>query len=111
MADKTDELLSFPPYDYSQEQQTAFLEALKEELAYHYENNVMFRQFCDRKGFDPSEDIRNLEGIPPVAVSVYKELGGILNSVPKENVSFALQSSATSGRPSTIMVDKATSKR
>lgn len=111
MADKTDELLSFQPYDYSQEQQTAFLEALKEELTYHYENNEMFRQFCDRKGFNPMEDIKDLENIPPVAVSVYKELGGMLNSVPKEDVSFALQSSATSGRPSTIMVDKATSKR
>lgn len=111
MADKTDALLSFQPYDYSPEQQAAFLEALREELIYHYENNDMFRQFCDRKGFNPKEDIQDLESIPPVAVSVYKELGGMLNSVPKEDVSFALQSSATSGRPSTIMVDKTTSKR
>lgn len=111
MADKTDELLSFAPYDYSQGQEKAFLDGMKEELTYHYENNYMFRQFCDRKGFNPYEDITDLSKIPPVAVSVYKELGGMLNSVPKEDVSFALQSSATSGRPSTIMVDKTTSKR
>lgn len=111
MADKVDELLSFAPYDYSDEQQSAFMEALREELTYHYENNEMFRQFCARKGFNPTSEITNLSDIPPVAVSVYKELGGMLNSVPKEDVSFALQSSATSGRPSTIMVDKITSKR
>jgi len=111
MADKVAELLSFAPYDYSEEQESTFLEALQEELTYHYENNVMFRRFCDRKGFSPYDDIAYLESIPPVAVSVYKELGGMLNSVPKEDVSFALQSSATSGRPSTIVVDKTTSKR
>ncbi len=111
MADKVDELLSFAPYDYSTEQQEVFLEALQDELSYHYENNEMFRQFCDRKGFNPMERIVDLDSLPPVAVSVYKELGGMLNSVPKEDVSFALQSSATSGRPSTIMVDKITSKR
>lgn len=111
MADKVDELLSFAPYDYSAEQQSVFLEALQEELAYHYGNNEMFRQFCNRKGFNPKERITDLDSLPPVAVSVYKELGGMLNSVPKEDVSFALQSSATSGRPSTIMVDKTTSKR
>lgn len=111
MADKVDELLSFAPYDYSTEQQAVFLEALQDELSYHYENNEMFRQFCDRKGFNPKERINDLDSLPPVAVSVYKELGGMLNSVPKKDVSFALQSSATSGRPSTIMVDKTTSKR
>lgn len=111
MADKVDNLLAFAPYDHSPEQQSAFLESLQEELVYHYENNEMFRQFCDRKGFDPYVKIEDLSKIPPVAVSVYKELGGILNSVPKEDVSFALQSSATSGRPSTIVVDKTTSKR
>lgn len=111
MADKVEELLSFAPYDYSAEQESAFLEALQEELLYHYENNEMFRQFCDRKGYNPKEKITDLNSLPPVAVSVYKELGGMLNSVPKEDVSFALQSSATSGRPSTIMVDKTTSKR
>ncbi len=111
MADKVDELLSFAPYDYSGEQKSAFIAALQEELLYHYNNNGMFRQFCDRKRFNPYEKLTDLNSIPPVAVSVYKELGGMLNSVPKEDVSFALQSSATSGRPSTIMVDKTTSKR
>lgn len=111
MADKVDELLSLTPYDYSEEQQNIFNEALKEELIYHYDNNEMFRLFCLRKGFDPHEDFTSLNTLPPIAVSVFKELGSQLNSVPKDNVSFALQSSATSGRPSTIMVDKTTSKR
>lgn len=109
--DKTDFLLSFDPYDYGEDSQTAFINALKDELIYHYDNNDMFRKFCVRKNFDPHSDFSDLESLPPVAVSVFKELGGHLNSVPKEDVSFSLQSSATSGVPSTVTVDKITSKR
>lgn len=107
----TDALLAFDPYDYGEESDKTFNEALREELTYHYNNNDMFRNFCDRKGFDPSKESFSLEDLPAVAVSVFKELGGRLNSVPKEEVSFSLQSSATSGIPSTVTIDKVTSKR
>ena len=109
--DKTDILLGFDPYDYSEEAIKAFNEALIDELTYHYLHNDMFKNFCDRKGFDPKSWNGNMEELPPVAVSVFKELGSHLNSVPKEQVSFSLQSSATSGVPSTVTIDKLTSKR
>lgn len=107
---KTDELLELAPYDGSRETDALFMQALQEELIFHYEHNDMYRRFCDRKGFNPYKSFR-LEDIPPVSVSVFKELGFKLNSVPKEELTLALQSSATSGIPSTIVVDKETAKR
>ena len=88
-----------------------FLKALQEELIFHYENNEMYRQFCNRKGFDPHDELTDIEQIPPVSVSVFKELGFGLSSVPKDDIKLKLQSSATSGTPSTIVVDKITSRR
>lgn len=106
-----DELFALPAYADDKQQQRLFLKALQEELVFHYEHNEMYRQFCDRKGFDPHKEICSLEDIPPVAVSVFKDLGMGLASVPKEDIKLRLQSSATSGTPSTIVVDKITSKR
>ena len=107
---KTDELLELGPYDVSQDAEDLFMQALQEECIFHYEHNEMYQQFCDRKGFDPHKPF-TIEEMPPVSVSVFKELGFILNSVPKEDLTLALQSSATSGVPSTIVVDKETAKR
>ena len=106
-----DELFSLPAYADDEQQQALYLKALQKELIFHYENNDMYRKFCNRKGFDPYKEITSLEAIPPVAVSVFKDLGMGLASVPKENIKLRLQSSATSGTPSTIVVDKITNKR
>ena len=106
-----DELFNLPVYSDNEEQRSLYLKALQEELIFHYEHNEMYRQFCNRKGFDPYAEITSLEAIPPVAVSVFKDLGMGLASVPKEDIKLRLQSSATSGTPSTIVVDKITSKR
>ena len=72
---KTDKLLAFPAYDGSTKSEMAFVDALQEELIFHYEHNDMYRQFCERKNFDPHTEIKSLEDIPPVAVSVFKDLG------------------------------------
>lgn len=106
-----DLLFAEPVYSDTEQTNQLFLQALQEELIFHYEHNEMYRQFCDRKGFDPHAEISSLEAIPPVAVSVFKDLGMGLASVPKEDIKLRLQSSATSGTPSTIVVDKITSKR
>lgn len=107
---KTEELLERAPYDGSGESNDLFMAALQEEVIYHYEHNGMYRRFCGRKGFDPHEPFA-IEALPPVSVSVFKELGFQLSSVPQEDLSLTLQSSATSGVPSTIVLDKTTAKR
>ncbi len=111
---KTEELLKNAPYSFQKEdkiQGSLFYESLKEELCYHYANNEMYRRFCERKAFDPNKFQGDLSEIPPVQVSVFKELGMQLNSVPKTDIRLTLQSSATSGIPSSIPVDKITSRR
>lgn len=109
--DHTEELLGYSPYDGTAEAGKAFENALREEMTFHFRNNAMYRNFCETKGFNPEEWDGDLSKIPPVAVSVFKDLGFELASVPKEDVQMALQSSATSGVPSTIVVDKITAKR
>lgn len=88
-----------------------FYDALMEELCFHYDNNELYRRFCDNKGFNPHGFIGSLSEIPPVQVSVFKELGRQLNSVSNKDIKLTLQSSATSGVPSSIPVDSITSKR
>ncbi len=107
----TAQLLSMPPYEQSAEADKLYMQALQEELQFHYDHNEAYRQFCNRKGFDPHMLLTDIAQIPPVAVSVFKELGFSLASVPNEDIRLRLQSSATSGTPSTIVVDKETSRR
>lgn len=106
-----DQLFAEPVFSVSPQTNDLFLKALQEELLFHYEHNEMYRQFCNRKGFNPHTELEDLKQIPPVAVSVFKNLGFGLASVSKEDIKLRLQSSATSGTPSTIVVDKVTSKR
>lgn len=106
-----DRLFEQAVYSDTLDTRSLFMNSLQEELIFHYENNKMYRQFCDRKGFDPHSEVTDITQIPPVAVSVFKNLGHELTSVPKENIKLRLQSSATSGMPSTIVLDKITSRR
>lgn len=105
-----DKLFAFDAYSSGKESDAIFMQALRDELVFHYENNEMYHKFCVRKSFNPY-GVFHLEDIPFVSVSVFKNLGGKLNSVSDDEIKFKLQSSATSGVPSTIVVDKITSKR
>lgn len=106
-----DQLFAEPVYSANPQTDELYLKALQKELIFHYEHNDMYRQFCERKGFNPYNQLTDIKQIPAVAVSVFKNLGFGLSSVPKEDIKLRLQSSATSGTPSTIVVDKVTSKR
>lgn len=110
----TDEILKLHPYDYDEkekEQGGCFYRALLEELCFHYDNNESYRRFCDNKGFQPHSFEGKLAELPSVQVSVFKELGRALRSVPEDEIKLTLQSSATSGVPSSVVLDKLTSKR
>ena len=110
MSGLTEELLKKPPYDENTADDI-YVQALKEELLFHYRNNPAYRRFCDQKHFDPFAFSGDIEEIPPVYVSVFKELGRELCSVPDSDIKLTLQSSATSGVPSSIPVDSITAKR
>jgi hypothetical protein len=109
---KTDALLDSQPYSYDLlQRKKLFFESLIEELTHHYRNNKYYRNFCDRKGFNPETFVGEITDIPAVSVSVFKELGSMLTSVEEKDIKISLQSSATSGVPSTVVLDKITSKR
>ena len=96
-----DRLFSMEPYAGTDESKRFFMQSLKDELIFHYENNEMYKRFCQRKGFDPYGDY-SVKDIPPIAVSVFKNLGNDLSSVGADDIKLRLQSSATSGAPSTV---------
>lgn len=108
----TDDLVREPAFHYEQDMKNnKFNSALMEEICFHYDNNELYHRFCKNKGFDPHNFDKSIEDIPPVQVSVFKELGTQLNSVEREKIKLTLQSSATSGIPSSIPIDMITSKR
>ena len=97
-----DELLKQDPYAFDAKEKRVgghFYTALIEELCYHYDQNPLYRKFSQNKGFNPHKFSGEISEIPPVQVSVFKELGKHLSSVPSKDIRFTLQSSATSGIP------------
>ena len=110
----TDDLVKKAPFEYEEADKHrggSFYDALMEEVCFHYDHNLLYKRFCNHKCFDPYSFNGDIKEIPPVQVSVFKELGGSLNSVDKKDIKLTLQSSATSGIPSSVPVDSITSKR
>lgn len=108
----TDELIKLDPFVTKDSKKSALLlKAVIEELQFHYENNDLYRRFCENKSFDPFKFSGRLDELPAVSVSVFKELGENLKSITDDQVKLSLKSSATSGVPSTVVLDKLTAKR
>ena len=107
-----EKIFQMKPYEeLNHEKKRIFLRAVLEELRFHYENNVLFKNFCDKNNFIPSKTHSNLETLPSIPVQVFKVLGRKLSSVKPEDIKISLHSSATSGIPSTVLIDRVTLKR
>ena len=112
MNDRFESVLDAFPFEISDiDKAPLFLKNLLEELVFHYENNDMYRRFCQKEGFDPQNFEGQLCDIPAIPVHVFKALGNKLSSVTQDKITTKLQSSATSGMPSTILLDKTTARR
>tara|TARA_Y100001970_G_scaffold159011_1_gene194496 strand:+ start:10717 stop:13194 length:2478 start_codon:yes stop_codon:yes gene_type:complete len=108
----TDKLLKNDPFELDNlKKNKIFFDSLIEELKFHYDNNKDYHKFCVNKKFNPYYFKGELKDIPPISVSVFKDLGSNLKSIPKDQIKLSLKSSATSGIPSTVVLDKITSKR
>ncbi len=111
-SEKHESVLDALPFELTEEKKAPlFLKNLLEELAFHYSNNDMYRRFCDKENFYPESYEGGLAGIPAIPVHVFKALGHKLSSVNKDLIKGKLQSSATNGAPSTILLDKITARR
>lgn len=105
-----DQLLNFSPFELDDKNKNAlFPAAMQEAFKHHYQNNELFRNYCLKQGFSLDRDITNLAEYPYLPVNIFKNRR--LASVPTEEIKATLSSSATSGTPSTILIDAITSKR
>ena len=107
-----DSLLKIPPYGLSPEEKSdKFLSAMTEAFRHHYECCEGFRRFCQRRGLGPTSTFSKPEDFPFMHVNAFKDNSDLLVSVERSSVKTTLQSSATSGVPSSVSIDKVTAKR
>ena len=88
-----------------------FYQNVLEELKHHYDNNDLYRKFCHEKAFNPHTFNGDITDLPYIPVHIFKALGMRLASVSDDKIKVKLQSSATSGVPSTVLLDKITARR
>ena len=105
-------LLKNKPFIIDDESDNQFNKALYDEIIFHRKNNNLYKKYLIKKKFSINKNISNsFYDLPYVPVQIFKELGGVLSSVEQKDIKNSLQSSATSGKPSKILVDKETSRR
>ena len=105
-----DRLLACEPFELDGERKDAlFAEAMREAFNHHLEACEPYRRFCLASGLAPGDRPADLAGYPYLPVSLFKTHE--LLSVPRATITTILRSSATSGAPSTIMIDATTARR
>src|SRR5438874_1312439 len=94
------------PFAITPEADALFVAALQEAVAWHLEQNQVYRNLAAKRGFS-LEHLRTIADVPQVPhifVNAFKYHE--LLSVPAEEVVLTLTSSGTSGQKSQIMFDQ-----
>ncbi len=107
-------LLRLPAYGVEKSiKKEFFLNAMQEAFEFQMRFCKPFQSYIKRRGIDEAYKFSCIEDFPYLPVQAFKEFGKYLvtsQGVSNERV-FMLESSSTSGRPSTINVDRTTAKR
>lgn len=93
-----------------QERQKQLLQALQKEYRFQFTHCDLYKKICQSQGYDKNTQFNTLSELPFLPVQYFKEAGKQLK-IDTLKTSRELHSSATSGKPSTIAIDKETSKR
>jgi hypothetical protein len=93
------------------ERERRLLDELNLDVVRHAQYCALFKRICDASGWSTDEPARRLEDLPFLPAQYFKEAGHLLTSVPKDRQYRALSSSATSGRASTVILDRDTARR
>ncbi len=111
MNSATDDLLNLPPYGLEPTAKSiALLDAVREQLAHHFQHCPPYARWLAKQGFDPNGPIQSLAEVPFLPVNIFKRL--FLSSVPESEVVRVLASSATSSQvPSRVPLDQTTRNR
>ncbi|WP_372651780.1 acyl-protein synthase [Halobacteriovorax sp.] len=98
--------LSEVPYKDFYESDQLFIEAMKENIAWHYSRNSFYKKLIDTEQLDVEKlkDIKDLEKIPYVIANFFKYHE--TKSVSEEEVYLHLTSSGTTGQKSQIFFDE-----
>lgn len=108
----TDALLDRRPYSLAAEEKRCLLmAALNEAYRHHFANCAAYRRYCERRGFRSDSSFNVAAELPFLPVQAFKENANLLRSVDAAQITTRLQSSATSGVPSSVDIDKVTAKR
>jgi phenylacetate-coenzyme A ligase PaaK-like adenylate-forming protein len=85
---------------------TLFLEAMNQAVAWHYERNNFFRVFLNSKELAPGrlKDMHELEEFPLIHANFFKTHETL--SVPREEIALTLTSSGTTGQKSRMLFDR-----
>lgn len=96
------------------EQERLKLELLRQNFAFHYENNAFYRAQCDAKDIRPEslETFADLQRIPLIPVRSFKQPNAhVLVSVPMTTIDLEIRSTGTGGIPSVARRDVTTTTR
>lgn len=105
------QLVTQKPFNPDGDRGQTFLAAVNESYRHHFKSCKAYQRFCRRRGLDEAHKFTCLEDVPFLPVQAFKENADLLSSVPASEIKIRLSSSATSGKPSTVVIDKKTSKR
>lgn len=109
---RVDELINEKePFDFTQDRDSLFLEAMREAFRHHYNNCLFYRRLCRLEGFSPESflDFEDIFYIPHFFVNSLKYYSPV--SVPLDQVEITLKSSGTGGQRSQIFLDDITLRR
>lgn len=105
-----DEFLRLPPFTFDSGQKKEILNGvMRVAFEHHMRNNPLFKTFCGKQDYSLGRGTVDLSRFPYLPASLFKSKE--LLSVPINNIKTRLSSSATSGIPSTILIDEITSRR
>lgn len=89
-----------------------FQAALTESFSYHLEYCPAFANYCANRGFRAGQEVSDIGGLPFVPVQAFKAFGSdLLVTNAGDEKTFFMNSSATSGTPSSINVSRSNAKR
>ena len=86
------------------------LDRLLSAFRWHYSLCEPYRKICDSFGWHPDKS-DSYETLPYVQTDYFKHMGRELISVPEKDIVHWLTSSSTSGKPSTVGVDRQTIRK
>jgi len=94
------------PYEHSDELDKLFLEAFKEIVTWHKENNTFYASLINQNETDISKikSIEDLHGLPFIHANFFKMHETV--SIDKENIFEHMTSSGTSGQKSQMFFDE-----